>query len=173
MGEQINNNSTPADVTITCNNISGRAIAKALSANTSIKALNLSNSKLDTKCGKLLAEALSSSSSLQKLELNGNVLGPEALTSLSVSLKENNSLKFLSLEKNPLTTKGQNISGIQALGAMLKVNKSLTGLNLFGTGINAEGGRLLLSGLLGNDQLRILEVGNNGIGLDELKKVSR
>lgn len=139
-----------------------------------MKTLNLSDCKLDNKCGKLLAEALSRNRTLEKLELNGNLLGPEALAALAESLKENRTLKYLSLEKNPLTSKGQNLNlaGMEAFGAMLKVNKALTGLNLFGAGINAEGGKVLVSGLMGNDQIRILEVGTNSIGVEELKKVN-
>ena len=54
------------------------------------------------------------------------------------ALLENKTLTSLSLEHNPLTSDGANFYGLETLCRALSSNSTLTSLNLFGCGLQAE-----------------------------------
>ena len=94
-------------------------------AGSKLKTLNLIASELTDSSASLLAEGLKKNKSLQELNLGGNLISVAGALSLSESIKENNHLVSLKLGGNPIG----NI-GLQALCKALEENKSLVFLDL-------------------------------------------
>jgi hypothetical protein len=60
------------------------------------------------------------------------------LAGVAEALLENRTLTSLSLEHNPLTSDGANFYGLETLCRALSHNTTLTSLNLFACGLQAE-----------------------------------
>ena len=110
---------------------------------------------------------------MNKLELASNQMGPKCLISFAESLAINKSLILLNLESNEITLNGQNIQGIQALGYMMKYNKTLQTLNLWRCNIGPDGGRLLADALALNDTILFMDIGHNNILMKDQVKIRK
>lgn len=108
------------------------------------------------------------------------------------SLAKNASLRHLNLDSNPLTAGEVDFDGIRQLAAALGKNTTLTSLNLhrFGDcsivaciaysshvlhgrcGLKEKGGRAISAGLDHNHTLLFVDVGNNGLDLQEERHIA-
>jgi hypothetical protein len=140
-----------------------RAIAKALSDNTSLHTLDVTRAGLKDDVGVELAKSLETNAALTRLDAEDNKLGPSSLAAIGGSsvvvsacivvplcfmwacgwcsteaLQRNSTLTTLSLDRNPLTNGGTNYYGLQVFARALSVNTTLKTLSLFGCGLSAE-----------------------------------
>mmetsp|Transcript_10994 Transcript_10994/g.22559 ORF Transcript_10994/g.22559 Transcript_10994/m.22559 type:complete len:623 (+) Transcript_10994:178-2046(+) len=171
--ELIKNNTSPSTARINLNAITARSLAKAIFTTSSIVALDVSRMNLTDKAGAYLCRALRNNRSIVKLDLESNSFGPMTCTTLSDSLLKNDVVKHVNLESNPLV-KGEldhDVSGVQAMANMFSHNKTLVYLNLWRCNIQSEGGQILVNGLQDNSTIIFFELGNNGLGQNQQKKL--
>lgn len=153
------------------NSISARSLAKALWVNDTVTCLDLSSNDLNDHAGSYLARVLKRNSSLRKIELDNNKLGPKSCQAFGESLMTNTSLIYLSLDSNPIVTSSET-AGLKALAEAIKVNTTLTSLNLWRTGITVECGHMLANGVELNDTLLFCDIGHNEISMNEVKRIA-
>ena len=158
MIEHIKENLISTSVRLDINSISARSLSKAMWVNSNITCLDLSSNDLNDHAGSYLARILKRNSTLKKIELDNNKLGQKSLLAFGESLVINTSLRYLSLDSNPIMTY-HDLSGIRALADALRVNKVLTSINLWRTGITSTGGTILATGLEQNDTLLFCDIG--------------
>ena len=149
-----------------------RACVKALCANTSLRALDLSGCRLDDDAiGRALAQLLAHNAHLLRLDLDMNALTAGGAACLAEGLRANATLAALSLEGNALCTRGGEIgrggdvpgegepappalgapdhSGFSALAAAAAAHAALRSLNLYNCGLGRAGGAALAAALQG------------------------
>lgn len=172
--ELIKNNSSPTTARINLNAITSRSLAKAIFNTSSIVALDVSRMNLPDKAGAYLCRALRNNRSIIKLDLESNKFGPLTCSTLSESLLKNDVVRHVNLESNNLMRgeHGHDVSGIQAMANMFANNKTLLHLNLWRCNIQSEGGHILVNGLQNNGNIIFFELGNNGLGLNQQKKLA-
>ncbi|RIB12627.1 hypothetical protein C2G38_2100452 [Gigaspora rosea] len=168
------------------------AFAYALSENTTLRSLTLSNDSLTREGGIILANALFKNKALKSLDLGRkypfvndyvclNKIRMEGATKLASALRENKALTSLNLsgnrrklgdflrESSTLTTldlsfNQYELEGRKALLHALGVNNSLTFLNLAGNGFYGHDGRTLAQSLITNVTLIALDISKNRFG---------
>ncbi|KAI8613185.1 hypothetical protein BC830DRAFT_1082850 [Chytriomyces sp. MP71] len=79
------------------------ALADALSKNTVLKSLNLTNTKLNTQTATGLAKVLETNSTLEVLNLERNAIGPAGIKAIAMGLGENRGLRELKLSGQALS----------------------------------------------------------------------
>ncbi|KAJ1436127.1 leucine rich repeat protein [Ochromonadaceae sp. CCMP2298] len=170
MIQHIKENMVANSLRLEVNSVSARSLAKAMWVNDTITCLDLSFNKLDDHAGCYLARILKRNSTLRKIELDNNKLGARTCAAFGDSLVHNSSLSYLSLDSNEIST-FQDQSGIKALADAIRVNRSLTSLNLWRTSITAAGGELLANGIEENSTLLFCDVGHNMMEMGDVKRV--
>lgn len=171
MIELIKENMVEGSIRMDVNSISARSLAKSMWTNSTITCLDLSSNQLNDHSGAYLARILKKNNSLKKIELDNNLLGPHSCMAFGNSLKVNTSLIFLSLDSNPITA-GGDLNGIKTLAEALRVNKYLTTLNLWRTGITSAAGTTLASCIEDNDSLLFCDIGHNLIDMSDVKRIT-
>ena len=141
--------------------ISLRTLSLALTVNTSLTSLDLSENYIGNEGAISLCEALRVNTSLTSLDLSKNDIGDEGAISLSEALTVNTSLTSLKLSENSIGHEGAN-----SLSEALRVNTSLTSLDLFGNSIDNEGANSLSEALRVNTSLTSLVLSENHIGIE-------
>jgi hypothetical protein len=121
--------------------------------------------------GAYLARILKKNMALKKIELDNNELGPVSCSAFGNSLRTNDTLTYLSLDSNPISSNGDN-SGVKALAEALRVNKTLTSLNLWRTGINKDAGHMLANAIQDNNTLLFFDIGHNSIDMCDVKRIA-
>lgn len=190
MLELVRENNTAVMMRLDVNSITARVLAKSMWANDTITCLDLTSNELNDHAGSYLARILKRNFTLKKLELDDNNFGSRTCAAFGESLRINTSLTYLSMDSNPLVVgedgvpagaknnmnmeevEVYDVSGIKALAESLKVNKTLTSLNLFRCNIPANGGEHIANALEGNKTILFLEVGGNKIAAKDAKRVS-
>lgn len=190
MLELVRENNTAVTMRLDVNSITARVLAKSMWANDTITCLDLTSNELNDHAGSYLARILKRNFTLKKLELDDNNFGSRTCAAFGESLRINTSLTYLSMDSNPLVVgedgvpagaknnmnmeevEVYDVSGIKALAESLKVNKTLTSLNLFRCNIPANGGEHIANALEGNRTILFLEVGGNKIAAKDAKRVS-
>jgi hypothetical protein len=170
MIELIKENMVSTQLRIEVSSISARSLAKAMWANNTITCLDLSSNELNDHAGSYIAAILKRNYSLKKIELDNNHLGVKTCQAFGESLAKNTSLAYLSLDSNPLGNESDH-TGIKYLSDALKVNKTLTSLNLWRTGISASGGSILASAIEENTTLLFCDIGQNNIQMVDVKRI--
>ena len=159
-----------------------KALAQALTVNTSLHSLNLSyynDKRAMFSIGRIntmslisdmgaegLAKMLVVNVSLERLELGGHVIHHKGAGLLADALKMNRSLKVLKLYDNYIQDKGA-----QLLADALKVNRSLQHLDVARNGISDTGAEELAEMLVVNNTLKCLHLGSNDIKGPGLQKL--
>jgi len=142
-------------------------------ANNTIICLDLSSNELNDHSGSYIARILKRNFTLKKLELCNNNFGSRTCAAFGESLVNNNSLVYLSLDSNPLVDDNINdVSGIKLMADALRVNKTLTSLNLWRCKIPEQGGIAIANAIEENNSLLFLELGKNTINTSEIKRVA-
>lgn len=167
----IKDNNVESQMRIEVNSISARTLAKALWTNSSVTCIDLSSNDLNDHAGSYLARILKKNTTLRKIELDNNRLGGKSLAAFGESLKVNSTLVYLSLDSNPLCD-GQTDDDVRKLAEALRVNKTLTSLNLWRTGLGSLAGSALASGLEENSTLLFLDIGHNAIDMSDVKLIT-
>jgi hypothetical protein len=170
----VRTNQTPRDARISLNGITSRSLAKALWDNSSIISLDVSRMKLSDLAGAYISRALRSNRSIIKLDLESNYFGPKTCKSLADALTTNTTVTHVNLESNLLTkgSKGNDLSGVEAIADMLKQNTTLVYLNMWRCSVASEGGHRIVTGLAENDTIIFLELGHNGLTQSQEKRVA-
>ena len=135
------------------------SLSKALSVNSSITHLDLSDNSISPSGAASLSQALAVNSSLTNLDLSTNGIGASGAASLSQALAVNSSLTNLDLSTN-----GIGASGAASLSQALAVNSSLTNLDLRWNSIGDSGAASLSQALAVNSSLTNLDLRWNSIG---------
>lgn len=168
----IKENATPSQIRIDVNSVSARSLAKAMRVNNTITCLDISSNQLNDHAGSYLARILARNKSLKKVELDNNHLGPKALLAFGESLKTNTTLEYLSLESNPVFSIVDNFKGAKAISEALRVNRSLTSLNLWKTGMKEKDGEFIAEALDFNNSILFLDIGHNSVKMKEMKLIA-
>eukprot|EP01063_Lacrimia_lanifica_P024128 TRINITY_DN32091_c0_g1_i1.p1 TRINITY_DN32091_c0_g1~~TRINITY_DN32091_c0_g1_i1.p1 ORF type:complete len:706 (+),score=241.17 TRINITY_DN32091_c0_g1_i1:65-2182(+) len=134
-------------------------LGQALVTNKTLTYLGLGRNKLGNSGGMQIAEAVKHNQTLLSLDLEWNDLRDEAGVALADMMASNNSLLTLSLERNKLQKEG-----MAALGSALAVNKKLKTLNLGWNRAKIVGAISLADGLRQNNTLVNLNLAMNQIG---------
>lgn len=171
MIELVKENGIGNSLRINVNSISARSLAKSMWVNDTITCLDLSSNELNDHAGTYIARILKRNSTIKKLELDNNHLGPKSCQAFGEALSHNRSVTYLSLDSNPIVPDHE-ISGFRALTEALKVNRTLTSLNLWRTGIKDHGGKLLAAALEENPTLLFCDIGHNSIYIGDVKRIT-
>jgi len=107
-------------------NVGIKAFAKALTKNTTLTELNLSDNEINDEGGKALAEALKTNKTLTTLIILKNFISNEGAIAFAEALKMNTTLIKIDLGENSI-----GVEGVKALEDALKINKTLTTLILY------------------------------------------
>jgi hypothetical protein len=190
MLELVRENSTATAMRLDINSITARVLAKAMWANNTITCLDLSSNDLNDHAGSYLARILKRNFTLKKLELDDNNFGARTCAAFGESLRINTSLVYLSMDSNPLVlgadgvpagmiknvvseeVEDYDVSGIKSLAESLRVNKTLTSLNLFRCNIPFNGGECIANAMEDNKSILFLEVGCNKVNLSDAKRIA-
>lgn len=150
-------------------------------SNTNVRALDLSNNKLNDVIGGSLGKTIKKNKRLLSLNLGFNELTHQSLGAIGRALMVNSVLTTVVLESNPIMVfhkehagnDAANISGsssspgrstnIEAFTSSISSNSSLTALNLFNTQMSYEAGRALALAFGKNPSIVSLEVGGNSL----------
>ncbi|XP_067041578.1 protein NLRC3-like isoform X2 [Acropora muricata] len=132
---------------------------QALTFNSTLSTLSLSEWDFSTEVTNRLAQALRVNTSLSSLDLEDNSIGVEGANSLAQALRVNTSLSCLRLHHNSISAEGAN-----SLAQALRVNTSLSSLVLDGNAIGDEGAISLAQALRVNTSLSSLVLDDNSIG---------
>lgn len=170
MIELVKENAIGKSLRINVNSISARSLAKAMWVNDTITCLDLSSNELNDHCGTYLARILKKNTTLRKLELDNNNLGPKTCQAFGEALFTNTSVTYLSLDSNPIVP-DHDMSGFKTLTEALKVNRTLTSLNLWRAGIKENSGKLLAAALEENHTILFCDIGHNSIYVGDVKKI--
>ena len=135
------------------------SLSQALRVNKSLTSLNLFFNVIDYRGADFLSQALRVNASLTALDLSCNCMGGEGANSLSQALRENTSLISLNLSGNSIGYEGANF-----LSQALRKNTSLTSLHLTFNFIGNEGANSLSQALRENTSLTSLNLSSNSIG---------
>ncbi|RYG67906.1 hypothetical protein EON64_06400 [archaeon] len=171
MIDMIKENMMGTSLRINVTSVSARSLAKAMWINDTITCLDLSSNDLSDHAGCYLARILKRNSTLKKLELDNNRLGVKACAAFGECLSANTSLVYLSLDSNPIASESD-LSGLTSLANALKMNKTITSLNLWRTNIPEAGGNILASALEVNETLLFCDTGHNFIEIGDVKKIT-
>lgn len=169
--ELIKENVVGTTLRVGVNSITARSLAKAMWINNTITCLDLSSNDLNDHAGTYLARILKRNSTLKKIELDNNRLGPKSCQAFGESLMTNTSVVYLSLDSNPIVTEND-INGFKTLADSLRINRTLTSLNLWRTGITENAGKILASSIDENHTLLFCDIGHNGITVGDVKKIT-
>jgi hypothetical protein len=144
------------------------AIVSCLLANDQVVELKLArnvafwNEQPDT-FGMTLAQVLANNKTITKIDIKNNDIHEDAIEALMEAFKKNTTVTWLDMSDNFSRGKGA------AIGDMLKVNKSLTYLNLNVNQLSDEDSQLVLAGVEANTSLREFSAYNNG-ALDKMTR---
>ena len=163
-------------------------LAQALRVNTSLSSLNLSYNAIGDEGANSLAEALRVNTSISSLDLSDNAILAVGANSLAQALKVNTSLSSLDLHSGFIQPEFENIpaeafrgntivyflgvrvsnfigaEGANSLAQALRVNTSLSFLNLSRNFIGVRGANSLAQALRVNTSLSSLDLSCNSIG---------
>ena len=142
------------------------SLCKALSANSSMRRLNMSFCHLTTShcvcLGQLLRHPIHCQ--IEKLNIGGCSLTSDGVGEVVSGLSDNTTLRELDLSCNQIGSEGA-----VSVATMLKTNSSLERLNLSWCGIGSRGGVELGAALERNKTLRYLELSWNALGDDGVR----
>ena len=145
------------------------SLCRALSANSSVRRLDVSDCHLTTShcvcLGQLLRHPIHCQ--IERLDLSGCGLTSDGVGEVVSGLSDNHSLRELGLSWNQIGSEGA-----VAVATMLKTNSSLESLNLESCGIGSSGGVELGAALERNKTLRYLGLSRNKLGDDGVRGLS-
>ncbi|CAB1099841.1 unnamed protein product [Ectocarpus sp. CCAP 1310/34] len=155
-------------------NKAAKLFSATLKRNRTLRHLDLSRNELGTHAGIAFATSLLVNRTLETLAIAGNGMGPNVAKNLGQSLAKNSSLKDLDLSDNFLgiaTAEGGDPSDLGlALGHGLRINKTLTSLNLSGNRLPTIEMQRIAEGLADHQSLSHLtltgEAVNDSAALD-------
>ena len=144
------------------------SLSQALSGNTTLTYLNLSNNTIGASGAASLSQALSVNTTLTNLNLKWNMVGDSGGVSLSQALSVNSTLTRLNLDTNEIGK-----SGAASLSQILSVNTTLTHLNLNGNLVGDSGAAFFSQALSVNSTLTHLNLGRNMIARSGVASLSK
>jgi Ran GTPase-activating protein (RanGAP) involved in mRNA processing and transport len=142
------------------------AISDALSVNSRLKQLMMSECDCGPMGAVCLMKGLSANLSLEALLLSDNNICDEGAEAVGLMLKVNNRLKHLDIQENCI-----GLSGAAVLAAALKVNRTLVFLGLQWNELTAEAVAPLCEIVSGNNVLRSIHLLGTDIDGDGIKKI--
>jgi Ran GTPase-activating protein (RanGAP) involved in mRNA processing and transport len=122
-----------------------------------INSLNFDHHSLNEQDAKVLAVVLKENTTLLRLSLRNNQFGAKGLEVICQALEDNATLKVLNLGNND----PQGSDCVQAIGKMIAKNRTLQGLDLTFSNMNAEALRILAKSMEENQALSEMELGYN------------
>ena len=128
-------------------------IANALQENTTMKELHVSDCGMSDMGAKSLGRALSGNSSLKKLNISCNRIGDEGVAHIADALHTNATMQVLDVSGC-----GMSDMGAKSLDRALSVNSSLEQLNISHTRIGDEGVAHIANALQTNTTMKVLDV---------------
>jgi len=144
-----------------------KALGDMLAHNKVITTLNLAYNRIEKDGSKALAEALLKNCTLQRLSLKANPLGPGGLEAIGTMLRLNDSIHSLNVSYAQVMRNAQ-VEGLFELCRALRVNRTLTVLDLSGNDMGEPEMRKILAALFDLDNPSIWSRQRN-IALVELE----
>ena len=144
------------------------SLSQALKENSCLNTLNLNGNRIGDAGASFLSQALTANCSLNTLNLSRNLLGGAGASSLSLALTANSSLTILDLSRNLIDG-----AGASSLFQALTANSSLTSLDLTYNSIGNDGASSLSQALAGNSSLTSLDLSYNSISEADASSLSR
>ena len=141
-------------------------LVDALMANRTLTTLNIDGNVMSAECATHLAEMLKVNTTLETLSITLSFLDADSdgcLRALAEALTDNLTLKRLDVSQNRTEFVGLHAEGLAHLAEALKVNQSLTKLDLAASLIDDEGALLFVEALKVNRTLEDLNLSNNSI----------
>ncbi|XP_063078008.1 leucine-rich repeat-containing protein 45 [Engraulis encrasicolus] len=147
-----------------------KLLINSLCSNATIRFLDLKGNNLRSSGAEALGKLLVRNKTIRRLVLEWNALGmwDEAFSMLCEGLATNSSLAQLDLRNNQITHQGA-----AELGMVLKRNSTLQELDLRWNNIGLLGGRALQEGLQQNRSLIRLEMAGNNVPSDTIKALDQ
>ena len=147
----------------------GEESIKILSAiikkNTFFCRIYLSKNNIGDSGAILLASTLKSNKYIVMIDLSSNDISAEGCSKFFQQLHNNESLVSINISSlEGLRRNRLGPRGAEALGELLKVNRTLTHINIADTGIGKEGLEYISQGIAHNQVLVGLDLGYNGFG---------
>lgn len=170
LAEALTLNSSITKLILSENNIGSRgaqAIAMSLKVNKTLTLLKLEDNNLGPEGGMYIADALQSNTTLTNIGLSNINLGPEGGKYFAEALKTNKSLTGINLCLNRLGNEG----GI-AIAEALKSNKTLTVIFLSGNGFSSESEMHIANALKINKSLTRIDLGYNKLDAKSCKYIA-
>ncbi|KAJ1569379.1 hypothetical protein HK405_005815 [Cladochytrium tenue] len=146
-------NSTLQEVNLSDNQLNddvGDAIGEAIKRNNNLKVLLLNGNSLSTSLSTIF-EGLTANTSLERLELNSNSCGIDAAKVLADSLRKNHTLQYLGLDETGLVD-----TAVTEIAKSLLDNNSLSTLDIERNQFGNEGAIALAATLKTNTSLKEL-----------------
>jgi Ran GTPase-activating protein (RanGAP) involved in mRNA processing and transport len=97
---------------------------------------------------------------IEILELEDNKLGDFNIVTLCKSLQKNRTLKVLNLSKNYISNRS-----VEYIAGLLDGSFYIEEMYLHWNQITNEGGKAIFTALLENENLRVLDLSNNSLGI--------
>ena len=140
-------------------------LCKALCANSSVWELDISGCQLTTQHSVYLKQLLKypAKCGLEKLVIMDCSLTRDEVGEIMSGLTRNHTLRELNLSHNQVDF------GVIDTARMLKINKSMVGLDLGWCGIDSSGGVELGAALESNNTLKYLRLSGNALGDDGVR----
>ena len=142
-------------------------LCEALTTNTSLEELNLSNCKLCEACGTALCHMLEANRTLTSLDLSRNEVSKHNVASIAEGLRSNHSLKCLDLRWCGICD-----TQMKSLAHSLTVNDSLEELKLYNDTISPEAARGFSDMLKRNSSLKKLNVSRSKLTDEAVKSLA-
>ena len=142
-------------------------LCEALTTNTSLEELNLSNCKLCEACGTALCHMLKANRTLTSLDLSRNEVSKHNVASIAEGLRSNHSLKCLDLRWCGICD-----TEMKSLAHSLTVNDSLEELKLYNDTISPEAARGFSDMLKRNSSLKKLNVSRSKLTDEAVKSLA-
>jgi len=136
-----------------------QAVASLLNMSKSLTEIRLCHNSINSRSARGIARALRSSKTVRVLDLTGNKMNDAATRIISRALHHHSSLLSFTLDFNLFGD-----DGVKALSLLLQNNHTLQDLQLFGNKVSATGAIFLSEGLRRNRGLRSLVLSFNRIG---------
>jgi len=157
--------------------VGAEGLGEALEMNTTLTKLNLSNTNINNVGAIVLSDGLANNKTLSFLSLMGNNIKQSGKQTIVHAWEKNKSMMKLPINfnvplqdfhgkttKSDLGDKGYHHEDAIIIASFIKVNSTLTELNLSQNKLADSGARAIMNGLKENSTLQILYLGRNKIG---------
>eukprot|EP01006_Ploeotia_vitrea_P016562 TRINITY_DN4728_c0_g1_i1.p1 TRINITY_DN4728_c0_g1~~TRINITY_DN4728_c0_g1_i1.p1 ORF type:complete len:371 (+),score=13.09 TRINITY_DN4728_c0_g1_i1:32-1144(+) len=156
-------------VNLAFNNVTGvgaRLLADGLMMNTSVLHFSIQGNDIGEEGGTAMAAMLKGNNTLQTLNLGSCGIKTGTIIGLATALQEQPSLTSLNIDKPLLPGLQENLTAAQHLGEMIKLNSTLTEINMSRFKMNDEMMQLMTPAFIHNQSVIAMNFSCNQLSVD-------